>query len=69
MNEITISVKEFYERAKQMMDDGMDIVTLNILGGEDDEIDGLPLFLSLEASSKAVPYEGISYDEIEAISE
>ena len=66
MDEIKISVKQLYERAKQMLDDGMDTVILSILTSDEDE--NVPIALSLEAAAKDTPYEGVDYDEIEAVS-
>ena len=66
MDEIKISVKQLYERAKQMLDDGMDTVILSILTSDEDE--NVPIALSLEAVAKDTPYEGVDYDEIEAVS-
>ena len=66
MDEIKISVKQLYERAKQMLDDGMDTVILSILTS--DEGEDVPIALSLEAAAKDTPYEGVDYDEIEAVS-
>lgn len=66
MDEITVSVKELYNRAKQMLDDGMDIVTLGVSGGDGEGKDETPFFVWFEASTKDAPYEGIDYEEIEA---
>lgn len=69
MDEIKIPVKQLYERAKQMLDDGMDVVTLGISDADGEGEDATPLFVWFEASTKDAPYEGIDYEEIEAISE
>lgn len=49
-----------------MLDDGMDTVILSILTSDEDE--NVPIALSLEAAAKDTPYEGVDYDEIEAVS-
>lgn len=66
MNEIEISVKDLYEKAKMMLDDGMDTVLIRFLesGGEN----GRPC-ISFEASSENESDFGVDYEEIEEISD
>ena len=68
MDEITISVKELYEIAKQMLDDKMDWVTVSILDADGTGENALPPSVSLEAFTDDAPYEGIVYDDIDAAS-
>lgn len=66
MNEIEISVKDLYEKAKMMLDDGMDTVVLHLCdaSGEDS-----PACVTFEASTVEDPDVGVDYEEIEAIRE
>ena len=66
MNEIEISVKDLYEKAKMMLDDGMDTVLLRFLesGGESGRA-----CISFEASSVNESDFGVDYEEIEEISD
>lgn len=67
MDEITVSVEKLYERAKQMLDDGMDVVTIGISDAEGEGEDAIPPFMWFEASTKDAPYEGIDYEDIDAV--
>lgn len=68
MDEIEISVKDLYERAKQMLDDGMDTVVLRLVEPDEDE-DGLPAHVSFEASTFSDPDFGVDYEEISEFTE
>lgn len=69
MDEIEISVKSLYEKAKMMLDDGMDTVVVSIFEPDGEGEDALPACISFEASTAEDPEIGVDYEEIEAISE
>lgn len=69
MNEIEISVKSLYEKAKMMLDDGMDTVVVSIFEPDGVGEAALPACISFEASTAEEPEIGVDYEEIEAISE
>ncbi|MBM6724322.1 hypothetical protein [Pseudoflavonifractor phocaeensis] len=69
MDEIEISVKDLYEKAKMMLDDGMDTVVLRLCEADGEGDDALPACVSFEASTSEAPFAGVDYEEIEAISE
>ena len=69
MNEIEISVKSLYEKAKLMLDDGMDTVVISILDPDGKGEDALPACISFEASTAEDPEIGIDYEEIDAITQ
>ena len=69
MNEIEISVKSLYEKAKLMLDDGMDTVVVSIFEPDGDGENALPACISFEASTAEDPEFGIDYEEIEAVTE
>ncbi|MBU5627744.1 hypothetical protein KQI82_12570 [Oscillibacter sp. MSJ-2] len=64
MNEITISVKELYQKAKDMMDDGMEFVTLSLF--EPDNSAGIPAWVGFVAGSPDLS-SGIDYEDIESV--
>ena len=68
MNQIEISVKSLYEKAKMMLDDGMDTVVVSIFEPDGDGEVSLPAYINFEASTAEEPEIGIDYEEIEAIS-
>lgn len=68
MDEIEISVKSLYEKAKLMLDDGMDTVVVSILEPDGEGEDALPACISFEASTAEDPEIGVDYEEIDAIS-
>ena len=55
----TVKVSELYQRAKEMLDDGMDIVEVDFHEGDE----YLPRCLMFCASSKS-DFGGTDYDEI-----
>lgn len=55
----TVKVSELYQRAKEMLNDGMDFVEIDFHEGDDD----LPRCLMFSASSKFDP-GGSTYDDI-----
>lgn len=67
MNSITVSVKDLYEKAKEMLDDGMDTVELLLAEPERDGEDIIPAQILFMASSKKHPYEGVDYEEISSV--
>lgn len=69
MDEIEISVKSLFEKAKLMLDDGMDTVVLRLFEADGEGEDAIPPCVSFEASRADEPEIGIDYEEIEAISE
>ena len=69
MDEIEISVKSLYERAKLMLDDGMDTVVVRLFEPDGEGEDALPACISFEASTAEQPEIGIDYEEIEAITQ
>ena len=68
MNEIKISVKELYEKSKEMLDDGMKTVVLRFIEADGEGENALPACVSFEASTAENPDIGIDYEEIESIS-
>lgn len=68
MNEIEISVKELYEKSKEMLDDGMKTVVLRFIEADGEGENALPACVSFEASTAKNPDIGIDYEEIESIS-
>lgn len=66
MDEIEVRVKDLYEIVKQLIDDGMDTVTVSILPADDNGGDRIPPSLSFEASTFEAPYEGVDYDNVYA---
>lgn len=68
MNEIEIPVKSLFEKAKMMLDDGMETVVLRIFEPDGDGENALPACIGFEASTPDAPEIGIDYEEIDAIS-
>lgn len=69
MNEIEITVKDLYEKAKMMLDDGMDTVVLRLCEPDGKGDDTLPACVTFEASTAEDPDVGVDYEEIEEISD
>lgn len=69
MDEIEISVKSLYEKAKLMLDDGMDTVVVRLFEPDGEGEDALPACISFEASTAEEPEIGVDYEEIEAITQ
>ena len=65
MYQITVSVKDFFDRAKEMLDDGMESVSISFHEADGEGEDYLPPCLWLEATDPNCPEAGIVYDEIE----
>lgn len=64
---ITIKVSDLYHRAKQMKDDGMDVVRISILEEEElDDDDIIPACLWLSATSKKQSFMAVDYEPIDA---
>lgn len=61
--DITVSVHELHQRVLEMLEDGMDEVTLSVSMWEDDE----PPVLMFEASSRETPFMGVEYDSIDSV--
>ena len=64
--EISVSVIELYDRLKEMVEDGMDFVTVSVV--EADEDVGDPACLMFEAWSKEKAFMGVQYDSVDAVS-
>lgn len=68
MDEITIPLKDFCRQLNEMLEDGMDYVTLSILPADSDNPGHpLPPSLELTAFSLDTPEEGVCYDGIDAV--
>ena len=61
--EYTIKVSDLYQRAKEMMDDEMDFVTISLDPPEKD----LPACVSFAAWQKSCPEAQTDYEELDVI--
>lgn len=61
MEHITISVSELYQKAKEMLNDGMDYVEIGI----DEADDELPPAVYFQAWTRHAPEMGVDYEVIE----
>ena len=60
-----ISASELYQKAKEILKDGMDFVEISLF--EPDEEFDIPAGVHFEAFKKASPYEHIDYEDIDVI--
>jgi hypothetical protein len=63
MDTITVSVKDLFDRAKELKDDGMDFVEISLAEPDDSD----PGYMHFTAWKKSTSFEGIDYEEIEAV--
>lgn len=63
---VTVKVRDLFNLAKEMLDDGMDYVEVSILGPEP-EFD-CPASLHFDASKASMPEMGVDYEELDDIS-
>ena len=68
--EYIIKVSELYQKAKEMLNDGMDYVEISLCEPDTtDPDDPLPASVHFEAFKKTSSFEGVDYEDIEVADE
>lgn len=66
--EFTISASELFQKAKEILNDGMDCVTIDLFEEDTtDPDDPIPACVHFSAFNTSRPYEEIDYESIDVV--
>lgn len=68
--EYVISASELYQRAKEILNAGMDYVEISLCEPDDSYPDDpLPASVHFEAFKKSTPFEAVIFDDIDVVTD
>lgn len=67
MDKIVVSVSDLLSRAKELQEDGMDLVELSFLDPQDEDGEHMPGCLWISGFKRSFQCERVDYDEIDAL--